>query len=542
MEHCAVSNLNKTGSNGSVTQLAAQPTQPNTKGTELYGREIRVVELFAGVGGIRLGLENANKIRRWTRKGAQGDGEPSTSFQSSQAASESVRHNRNQPNFEQSRNARPLQYTVVWSNEWDKYAAAIYRKNFGDKELVEGDIHKIKTDDIPDHDMLVGGFPCQPFSLAGKREGFEDCRGTLFFEIARILKTKRPPLFLLENVDGLRSHNNGDTFETIIRTLDELGYFVEWKVLNSKYFGVPQNRERVFFIGHLRERGGPQIYPIPGADEEVIEEGSAGGSDPRTDLSDSDSVGKSANWVSRGFELRKDDVSNAVRGAGGGASKPHIVISNTVRSGGRGSLDRHTWDVVQVGALNGTSQAGRVYSPDGLSPTIRTPSGGDCQPIVVQPCLTPNRPDKRQNGRRFKDDGEPMFTLTGQDIHGVMIANTVRAEHHNSDNAPMTVQDDGLIRRLTPKECGRLQGFPDNWAKIGVSNKNLSGEDCAKQIKANLKTKILRTIHVLNWDEYLIADQQQYKVFGNAVTVNVIQELGELILDYVEANPEVLAE
>jgi DNA (cytosine-5)-methyltransferase 1 len=135
-----------------------------------------------------------------------------------------------------------------------------------------------------------------------------------------------------------------------------------------------------------------------------------------------------------------------------------------------------------------------------------------------------------------------MFTLTGQDIHGVMIANTVRAEHHNSDNAPMTVQDDGLIRRLTPKECGRLQGFPDNWAKIGVSNKNLSGEDCAKQIKANLKTKILRTIHVLNWDEYLIADQQQYKVFGNAVTVNVIQELGELILDYVEANPEVLAE
>src|SRR3990167_5374578 len=142
-------------------------------------------------------------------------------------------------------------FKCVWANEIDKYACKIYRKNFGDKELFEGDIRAVDAISIPDHDLLCAGFPCQSFSIAGKRGGFEDTRGTLFFEIARIASVKRPELLLLENVKGLLSHDSGRTFGTILTTLSDLGYFLEWQVLNSKDFRVPQNRERVFIVGHL---------------------------------------------------------------------------------------------------------------------------------------------------------------------------------------------------------------------------------------------------------------------------------------------------
>jgi len=125
-----------------------------------------------------------------------------------------------------------------------------------------GDITEIVASSLPDFDLLVGGFPCQAFSIAGKRAGFDDTRGTLFFDLARIIKEKQPSMVLLENVKGLLSHEGGDTFRTIISTLDELGYDVEWQILNSKDFGVPQNRERVFIIGHLGGFGGRQIFPI----------------------------------------------------------------------------------------------------------------------------------------------------------------------------------------------------------------------------------------------------------------------------------------
>lgn len=146
-------------------------------------------------------------------------------------------------------------------SEIDKYAIKIYQSNFPSHKNY-GDITKINTDDLPYFDLLVGGFPCQAFSIAGKRKGFEDTRGTLFFEIARILRAKQPRLFLLENVKGLLSHDLGNTFKTIIATLDELGYDLEWQVLNSKNFGVPQNRERVFIVGHLRGTPRPKVFPF----------------------------------------------------------------------------------------------------------------------------------------------------------------------------------------------------------------------------------------------------------------------------------------
>jgi DNA (cytosine-5)-methyltransferase 1 len=210
-----------------------------------------------------------------------------------------------------------LGHECVYANDFDKYCKQIYDKNFcinretnggsesntsSDDEARKGleseegqnissknrqygkhsnsntgkraitldcrSITEVTTDEIPDHNLLVGGFPCQSFSIAGKRRGFEDTRGTMFFEVARILKAKQPRLFILENVKGLLSHDNGNTFKTIIATITELGYDCEWQVLNSKNFGVPQNRERVFIVGHLRETSRQKIFPITGSNRE----------------------------------------------------------------------------------------------------------------------------------------------------------------------------------------------------------------------------------------------------------------------------------
>jgi DNA (cytosine-5)-methyltransferase 1 len=137
--------------------------------------------------------------------------------------------------------------SCVFSSDIDKWANETYFQNFG--EYPEGDIAKIESNNIPDHDILCGGFPCQPFSIAGRRMGFSDTRGTLFFEIERILKDKKPKAFLLENVKGLVNHNKGNTFLTIKNSLEKLGYNLFYNVLNSKDYGVPQNRERIFIVG-----------------------------------------------------------------------------------------------------------------------------------------------------------------------------------------------------------------------------------------------------------------------------------------------------
>jgi len=154
-----------------------------------------------------------------------------------------------------------LGHECVYTNEWDKHAVKVYEKQFN-RTVDTRDIRKVSTEEIPEHDLLVGGFPCQAFSIAGKRLGFDDTRGTLFFEIARILKNKQPKNFILENVKGLISHNSGQTFRTIISTIAELGYDCQWSVLNSKNFGVPQNRERVYIVGNLRGISRPEIFPI----------------------------------------------------------------------------------------------------------------------------------------------------------------------------------------------------------------------------------------------------------------------------------------
>ena len=139
----------------------------------------------------------------------------------------------------------------VFSSEWDKFSQQTYEANFG--EIPDGDITEIDAKDIPKHDLLVGGFPCQAFSQAGLKKGFKDTRGTMFFEVARILDHHKPKALLLENVKGLRGHDKGNTFKTIISILNELGYqTLESTVLNARNFGLPQNRERIFIVGYKK--------------------------------------------------------------------------------------------------------------------------------------------------------------------------------------------------------------------------------------------------------------------------------------------------
>jgi DNA (cytosine-5)-methyltransferase 1 len=181
--------------------------------------DVRYFSMFSGIGGFELGIE--------------------------QAATE-----------------LGLTTECVGYSEIDKHAIKTYEEHFNHDNY--GDATTIDADSLPEFDLLVGGFPCQAFSIAGKRLGFDETRGTLFFDIARILEAKQPRFFILENVKGLISHNAGQTFRTIIRTLDGLGYQLQWKVLNSKDHGVPQSRERVFIVGNLGGTRQPEVFTSGG--------------------------------------------------------------------------------------------------------------------------------------------------------------------------------------------------------------------------------------------------------------------------------------
>lgn len=305
----------------------------------------------------------------------------------------------------------------VGYSEIDPNAIKIYEKHFPHKNY--GDITTINASELPDFDLLVGGFPCQAFSIAGKRKGFDDTRGTLFFDLARILRAKQPRLFCFENVKGLLSHDNGQTFSTIISTIDELGYDCQWQVLNSKNFGVPQNRERVFIIGNSRGTPRPKVFPF--------------GEDDR--------------------------VSNEPDGAGQGRTQTEI--SHTLR----GSSVKA--DQVFINQLNTPTHSNdRIYGTDGISPTLNTMQGGMRQPFIAQ------RPRRKNSGGNHE-------------ISPTVSSNSFQDNNH--------LVKEMQIRRLTPTECERLQGFPDGWT-TGVS------------------------------------DTQRYKCLGNAVTVNTIQAIMEKLL------------
>lgn len=183
-------------------------------------KKLKFIDLFAGIGGIRLGFQDANT-------------------------------------------------ECVFSSEWDKFSQKTYEANFG--EVPHGDITQIEAADIPKHDILLAGFPCQPFSKIGKREGFKNAtQGTLFFDVVRILEHHKPAAFLLENVTGILSDDGGKTIQVIMGALDELGYDASYEILNSADFGLPQNRRRVIFVGFLKELNVDFQYPVGNAEKVPI--------------------------------------------------------------------------------------------------------------------------------------------------------------------------------------------------------------------------------------------------------------------------------
>lgn len=196
-------------------RIMAFPTEARFKNMPREESKFTIIDLFAGIGGIRQAFQRVGG------------------------------------------------YTV-YSSEWDKFAQTTYRINYG--EVPDGDITQVDENNIPDHDILLAGFPCQPFSQAGLKKGFDDVRGTLFFDIARILKAKRPKAFMLENVKQLKGHDKGNTLKVILSVLRELNYYVpEPQVLNAYDFGVPQNRERLIIVGfnkdYLPENSEQFFYP-----------------------------------------------------------------------------------------------------------------------------------------------------------------------------------------------------------------------------------------------------------------------------------------
>lgn len=353
----------------------------------------------------------------------------------------------------------------------------ILKEKYRNGEWYANDIRRVYAGDIPKADCWCFGFPCQDISVAGKQAGFQGNRSSLFFRVmylvGQLKEEDKPTCLFIENVKNLLSVNGGWDFARLLIEMEQWGYDAEWQVLNSKDFGVPQNRERCFIIGHLRGRSTSKIFPIEGTD-------------------------------------------------------------------GKNSVSLNLF-----GCLNGrNSQRDRVYSSDGLAPTISTKPGGNTEPKIVIPVLTPDRAEKRQNGRRFKEDGEPMFTLTGQDRHGVAIkvkeatkqgyaerrvgVDTVNLSVPGSKtrrgrvgkeiaNTLDTSCNQGIfvqvseelvvyavwyekyqcyiaIRKLTPKECFRLQGWSDDYFE-----------------KA----------------QFVNSDSQLYKQAGNGVTVSVIKAIAE---------------
>lgn len=431
-------------------------------------------------------------------------------------------------------------YEMIGWVEWDKYARKSYEALYDTEgKYTANDIKSIKSGkELPTADLWAFGSPCTNISLAGNRVGIKGEQSSMFFEVIRLLNDRtweeKPSVLLMENVKNLLSSNRGWDFATVINKMDEVGYDVEWEVFNSSWV-IPQNRERVYIVGHKRGIAYTPVFPIcrqnlenkrkynvlrdvleREVDEkfylskEKVEQLLA--NDKKSTFSndgDIKVVGNTSNTRYRSHDVVDScGVSKTITASEGVKVNSLIgigVLGNTSNTG------HHTEDVLdekglsktltaasfkhpvqiatevkQVGNIShstsfgGNPQTGRVYDETGLSPTLNTMQGGGREPkVLVEPCLTPDRVNKRQNGRRFKNNDEPSFTLTAADRHGILLSNGKTY----------------VIRKLTPLECWRLQGFTD--------------EQFYKAKQAG------------------VSNTQLYKQAGNAVTVPVVEAIAE---------------
>lgn len=330
--------------------------------------------------------------------------------------------------------------------EWDKFARQSYQAIYDTKgEFTDDDIQRTKGIKLPEADLWTFGSPCTNISIAGNRVGIRGEASRMFFEVIRLLKERAenqktlPTYLIMENVKNLLSSNEGRDFAEVIYQMDKVGYDAEWCVFDSAEV-VPQHRERIYIVGHLRGKRTRRVFPIQ--------------------------------RQSKGFAKPKPKIKVIANDSKTSFCSHDIVSEHGISK------------TIDATSFGGNPQRGRVYSPNGISPALNTMQGGNLQPqIVVKACLTPDRPHKRQNGRRFKETNEPAFTLTASDRNGVLL-------------------DDGntvAIRKLTPRECWRLQGFTD--------------EQFDKAKKAG------------------VSNSQLYKQAGNAVTAPVVEAIGKKLAE-----------
>ena len=308
---------------------------------------------------------------------------------------------------------------------------------------------------MPDFQLLCGGFPCQTFSIAGTRKGFGDPRGTLFFELARLAEARKPPYLLFENVPGLLSHDGGRTFATILNTLDRLGYGVEWQCLNSKDFGVPQSRNRVYIIGYLDERCRGKVFPFTETTGGSLIQTHGGHQGERVYSPEGLSCTLAANPGGFGGKTGLYEVG--------------VPIKCATKTGYQMA---QVGDSIDLSYATVNSRRGRIGKE--IAHTLTT--GCRQGTVEVRPVKNPIKSDLARNTERTGKPGAPMHTLTTKDRHGVLC--------------------EGRIRRLTPRECLRLQGWADDRIDTVLA---------------------------------IQSDNQAYKQAGNGVTVNVIEAIGRRI-------------
>lgn len=388
----------------------------------------------------------------------------------------------------------------------------ILKEEYRNGEWYANDIRRVYAGDIPKADCWCFGFPCQDISVAGKQAGFQGNRSSLFFRVMYLvgqLKEEDKPTYLfIENVKNLLSVNGGWDFARLLIEMDRAGYDAEWQVLNSKDFGVPQNRERCFIIGHLRGRSASKVFLIEGTDGKNSVQ----------------IIGHRDGYRRNTQVFAPDGITETLDTGQGGGRGHHVALPCFIDLS------------YQETELTNKARCLQARYNKGIANHKAEVSG------VAIPVLTPDRAEKRQNGRRFKEDGEPMFTLTGQDRHGIAIEvkeatkqgyaecrvgiDSVNFSMPNSKtrrgrvgqeiaNTLDTSCDQGIfvqvseeltvyavwyekyqcyiaIRKLTPKECFRLQGWSDDYFK-----------------KA----------------QFVNSDSQLYKQAGNGVTVTVIETI-----------------
>ena len=282
--------------------------------------------------------------------------------------------------------------TCVFSCEWDKFCRESYKLNFN--EIPHGDITQINEKDIPKHDILCAGFPCQPFSVSGKQKGFNDTRGTLFFDIARIVKYHKPKIILLENVKNLKAHNGGATFEVISKTLNELNYNIYYKILNAKNYYLPQNRERITIVC-IRKDIDSGKFEFPKEEQKFI---------TISDIKEDDSITKKYIIQRSDIKIDQNKLEKALKQ--GKVNKP-----------------------LQIGIIGKGGQGNRIYHENGIGITLAASSGGAA-------------------------------AKTG-------------AYYIN-----------GKVRKLSPREAARLQGFPESF-KI-INNENQALKQFGNSVPINL--------------------------------------------------------